>query len=105
MRPGAAKGSIVATRLAAPRPHNPWTEVHGYHRSLAPRGTRMFRRCLPDFQVCVPFDSRQPRLMANTYTSLHCHVIFSTKNREPWIRQEIEQRVWSYLGGIARENG
>ena len=42
--------------------------------------------------------------MANTYTSLHYHVIFSTKNREPWIRQEIEQRVWSYLGGIAREN-
>ena len=42
--------------------------------------------------------------MANTYTSLHYHVIFSTKNREPWIRQEIEQHVWSYLGGIAREN-
>ena len=43
--------------------------------------------------------------MANTYTSLHYHVIFSTKNREPWIRENIEQRVWSYLGGIARENG
>lgn len=43
--------------------------------------------------------------MANTYTSLHYHVVFSTKNREPWIRQDIEQRVWSYLGGIARENG
>jgi len=42
--------------------------------------------------------------MANTFTSLHYHVIFSTKNREPWIRPEIESRVWSYLGGIAREN-
>jgi REP element-mobilizing transposase RayT len=42
--------------------------------------------------------------MANTFTSLHYHVIFSTKNREPWIRPEIETRVWSYLGGIAREN-
>ena len=42
--------------------------------------------------------------MANTFTSLHFHVIFSTKNREPWIRPEIESRVWSYLGGIAREN-
>jgi REP element-mobilizing transposase RayT len=31
-------------------------------------------------------------------------VIFSTKNREPWIRQDIEERIWSYLGGIAREN-
>jgi len=42
--------------------------------------------------------------MANTFTSLHYHVIFSTKNREPWIRPEIESRVWAYLGGIAREN-
>jgi putative transposase len=42
--------------------------------------------------------------MANTFTSLHYHVIFSTKNREPWIRPDIESRVWSYLGGIAREN-
>ena len=42
--------------------------------------------------------------MANTFTSLHYHVIFSTKNREPLIHQDIEQRVWSYLGGIAREN-
>ncbi len=42
--------------------------------------------------------------MANTFTSLHYHVIFSTKNREPWIRSDIESRVWSYLGGIAREN-
>ena len=42
--------------------------------------------------------------MANTFTSLHYHVIFSTKNREPWIRPDIESRVWSYLGGITREN-
>ena len=40
--------------------------------------------------------------MANTYTSLHYHVIFSTKNRERWIVPEIEQRVWEYIGGIAR---
>jgi len=43
--------------------------------------------------------------MANTFTSLHYHLIFSTKNREPWIENGIEQRVWSFLGGIARQNG
>jgi len=43
--------------------------------------------------------------MANTYTSLHYHVVFSTKNREPWIDHEIEARVWSYLAGIALEQG
>jgi REP element-mobilizing transposase RayT len=36
--------------------------------------------------------------------SLHYHVIFSTKKREPWISHEIEERVWKFIGGIAREN-
>ncbi|MFZ1550015.1 MAG: transposase, partial [Anaerolineae bacterium] len=34
--------------------------------------------------------------MANTYTSLYYHIVFSTKNRVPYIRAEIEQRVWEY---------
>lgn len=42
--------------------------------------------------------------MANTYTSLHYHFVFSTKNRERWIDQKIEQRIWAFMGGIAREN-
>lgn len=42
--------------------------------------------------------------MANTYTSLHYHIVFSTKNREPWISPDTEERIWSYIGGIAREN-
>jgi len=40
--------------------------------------------------------------MANTYTCLHYHVIFSTKNRERWLVPDIEQRVWQFIGGIAR---
>ncbi len=42
--------------------------------------------------------------MANTYSALHYHIVFSTKYRERWITPDIEQRVWAYLGGIAREN-
>ena len=42
--------------------------------------------------------------MANTYSSLHYHLIFSTKNRTPWLSSEIEQRIWKYLGGIARKH-
>jgi len=42
--------------------------------------------------------------MANTYTSLHYHIVFSTRNRVHWIRSEIEQRLWEYLGGIARKH-
>ena len=52
-----------------------------------------------------PRDICQTRPMANTFTSLHYHVIFSTKHREPWISHDIEERVWKFLGGIARENG
>ena len=43
--------------------------------------------------------------MANTYTSLHYHIIFSTKNREKFLKPEIEQRVWAYIGGVARKHG
>jgi putative transposase len=42
--------------------------------------------------------------VANTYTCLRYHIVFSTKNRQPWIAPDIEQRVWAYIGGIAREN-
>lgn len=42
--------------------------------------------------------------MANTYTSLHYHIVFSTKNRELWIEPDVEQRLWAYLGGIAKQN-
>jgi putative transposase len=42
--------------------------------------------------------------VANTYTSLNYHIVFSTKNRFPWIRLELEQRVWAYIGGIARKH-
>ena len=43
--------------------------------------------------------------MANTYTSLHCHIVFSTKRRKPCLDDDIRRRVWEYLGGIARQNG
>ena len=42
--------------------------------------------------------------MANTFTSLHYHVIFSTKHREPWIPRDQEERLWAYLAGIAQQH-
>ena len=39
--------------------------------------------------------------MANTYTELLYHCIWSTKNREPLIRQEIEESVWAILASVA----
>lgn len=42
--------------------------------------------------------------MAHSYVSLKVHYIFSTKNRQKIITPELEQRLWPYMGGIAREN-
>lgn len=42
--------------------------------------------------------------MANSYTSLFVHFIFSTKNRQKLIADDLKDRLWAYMGGIAREN-
>lgn len=43
--------------------------------------------------------------MPYSYVSNLVHYIFSTKERLPFIDQELESRLWPYMGGIARENG
>ena len=42
--------------------------------------------------------------MAHSYVSIFIHYIFSTKNREMTISPEIQDRLWAYMGGVAREN-
>jgi putative transposase len=41
--------------------------------------------------------------MHSFVSSLH-HCVFATKGREPWLTPDIRERLWPYLGGIAREN-
>ncbi|MCO6509396.1 MAG: IS200/IS605 family transposase [Aridibacter famidurans] len=43
--------------------------------------------------------------MANTYSSLFYHFVFSTKSRKYFIKPEMESRLWRYIGGIANTNG
>ena len=40
---------------------------------------------------------------AHTRVSVRVHYIFSTKDRTPAIPQELEARLWAYIGGIARK--
>ena len=42
--------------------------------------------------------------MANTYSSLFYHVVFSTKHWRNFIHEAIENRVWAYIGGVARKH-
>jgi REP element-mobilizing transposase RayT len=40
--------------------------------------------------------------MPQSFASLHCHIIFSTKGRRPQISPEFQPRLFEYIGGIAR---
>lgn len=40
--------------------------------------------------------------MASTHLPLHYHLVFSTKNREPWLSPTDRKRVHSSNGGILR---
>ena len=42
--------------------------------------------------------------MAHSYSKILIHYVFSTKNREKIIAAPLQERLWSYMGGIAREN-
>lgn len=41
--------------------------------------------------------------MANSYTALNIHFVFSTKNRKHLIDNNIQPILWAYMGGIAKD--
>ena len=43
--------------------------------------------------------------MPSTHLSLHYHVVFSTKERHPFISPEWRERLHAYLGGTVRDLG
>ena len=42
--------------------------------------------------------------MAKSFTSMHIHFVFSTKYRENTISDLMKERLYAYLGGIAKQN-
>ena len=40
--------------------------------------------------------------MAHTFSNILVHVVFSTKERQPTIRDAFRERLWSYMGGVAK---
>ena len=42
--------------------------------------------------------------MAHSFICSHIHYIFSTKSRVKIITPKLEERLWSYMGGIARQH-
>ena len=43
--------------------------------------------------------------MSRTYSALHYHLVFSTKDRTPVIAQAWRSRLWDYLGGTVQGLG
>ena len=43
--------------------------------------------------------------MPHTYTNLLFHIVFSTKDRIPFIKPEFEGRLYEYMGGTIRALG
>jgi len=41
--------------------------------------------------------------MPSTHASLHYHIVFSTKHREPWFPPPFRSRLHAYLGGVIRD--
>jgi putative transposase len=42
--------------------------------------------------------------MSHRYESLLVHCVFSTKERKPLISDLMKEKLWAYIGGIARTN-
>src|ERR1051326_6889678 len=40
-----------------------------------------------------------------SYVSSYYHCVFSTRERRPLISPSLGERLWPFIGGIARENG
>jgi REP element-mobilizing transposase RayT len=40
--------------------------------------------------------------MPQSVASLHVHLVFSTREREPWISAELAPRLYEYIGAIVR---
>ncbi len=41
--------------------------------------------------------------MSQSLSDIVLHVVFSTKDRQPWIKTEIEEELYKYMRGIALE--
>ena len=50
----------------------------------------------------VPYQGRLNPFMS--YVSSYSHCVFSTKDRRPCLTAQLRDRLWPFLGGIAREH-
>jgi REP-associated tyrosine transposase len=40
----------------------------------------------------------------HSYVSCLLHCVFATSGRRPFLLPDVQQRLWPYIGGVARQN-
>lgn len=43
--------------------------------------------------------------MPQSYACLHHHIVFGTKHHRPWIGEDLQSRLYGYIGGVLRNLG
>src|SRR5262245_42565380 len=81
-------------------PGYPRSPLRGCQETVAPRGYLWYTRAGLEHNTMPAVRSGGP--MGQSYTCLHYHLVFSTKNRSSIITLEMRPRLWEYLGGIVR---
>ena len=62
-------------------------------------------QCWVGLVITVKVPSGPAAIMAHSHICCLVHIVFSTAERRPLIRDGMGERLHAYLGGIARENG
>jgi putative transposase len=43
--------------------------------------------------------------MPQSLSKVYVHIVFSTKNHSPFIKSNVENELFAYIGGVIRDNG
>ena len=78
------------------------TSVLSSSRRDDPKIAQPFKVGFSDFTIALVPRGRLNACMS--YVSSYHHCVFSTKERRPLITLGLQDRLWPYLGGIAREH-
>lgn len=59
----------------------------------------------PPIPISPKWAQERVTAMPQSLSSIHIHLVFSTKNRQPFITEKIESELYAYMGGIFRNKG
>jgi putative transposase len=63
------------------------------------------KNCSAESAIHCPASSVHHRHMPQSLSKVIVHIIFSTKDREPWLDSDVRTRVHAYLATICRDLG